>query len=117
MTLEPGSLVLVPFPFTNLKSAKRRPAVVLSSRSYNAGSRHVVVCGVTSNLANSSHSVLISQRDMAEGKLLVDLRVKADKVLSIEQAIVGKKVGRLRDAVMRRVYAELLSILPQQTEP
>lgn len=110
--LEPGAIVLLPFPYTNLKASKVRPAVVLSRREYNAASHDVVVCGMTSNLANAAHSVLVSQRDLAEGTLLADSRVKADKVQTLDQSIVRKQIGRLRPATLQQVYRELFALFP-----
>lgn len=112
MTLEPGTIVLVPFPFSNLRSSKQRPALVLSRTDYNRTSHDVLVCALTSNLADSSHSVLVSQRDMAAGTLAADSRVKADKVATLEQSIIRKSVGRLRPSTLQLVYAELLAVLP-----
>jgi mRNA interferase MazF len=112
MTLEPGALVLVPFPYTNLRSTKNRPAVVLSSSEYNAARRDVLVCGVTSNLANAAHSVLVSQRDLAQGHLMADSRIKADKLVTLQQSIVRKRLGRIKPGVLARVYRELAAVLP-----
>jgi mRNA interferase MazF len=36
MTYEFGEVVLVPFPFTNQSTQKKRPAIVISSSEYNA---------------------------------------------------------------------------------
>lgn len=44
-------LVLVPFPFTDLSSTKRRPALIVSPDIYNAG-KDVVIAYVTSKLAS-----------------------------------------------------------------
>lgn len=113
MTLEPGHVVLVPFPFSNLRSAKQRPALVLSRADYNSSSPDVIVCALTSNLAASGHSVLVSQRDMAQGTLAADSRVKVDKLATLEQSIVRKTVGKLRPAALQQVLRELATLLPK----
>ena len=47
--LEQGSIVLIPVPFTNLSSEKRRPVIVISSNDYNATGLDIIVVAVTSN--------------------------------------------------------------------
>ena len=116
MTFEPGTIVLVPFPFTNLKSNKRRPAVVVSSRAYNARNPDAWCCAMTSNLDNTAHSVLVSQRDLGEGRLPVDSRIKADKLATLELGMM-KAIGRLRPATLSQLYKELLAILPAEARP
>ncbi len=43
-----GDIVLVHYPFTDLSSLKKRPAIVLSSRTYAAQSGDVVLMPLTS---------------------------------------------------------------------
>lgn len=106
MKLDPGDLVLVPFPFTDLTSVKTRPALVLSNATYNASSGDVILCGVTSNLTNSAHSVLLQQRDMERGKLAATSRAKADKIVTLNQSIVRRKVGRVKATAFAQVMKE-----------
>ena len=47
-TYDPGDIVLVRFPFTDLSSAKQRPALVLSSSHYQKALGDVVVLALTS---------------------------------------------------------------------
>jgi mRNA interferase MazF len=111
MTYEPGDLVLVPFPFTDLTGAKRRPVLVLSSRDFNARSQDFIVCGVTSNLSNAAHSVLIDGDDLAKGRIPAPSRIKVAKIASLLQSLALRTVGRVKPEVLTRVRKELLSIL------
>lgn len=45
----PGDIVVVPFPFTDCRATKRRPALVCSSREFNRESRHLVLAMVTTS--------------------------------------------------------------------
>lgn len=56
MTFEFGDVVLVPFPFTNQRASKKRPAVVVSNRVYNTARPDLVVMAITSQLRPSSGS-------------------------------------------------------------
>jgi mRNA interferase MazF len=49
MTPRQGDIVLVPVPFTDLSSRKRRPVVVLSANAYNDAAPDVIVVAMTSN--------------------------------------------------------------------
>jgi mRNA interferase MazF len=48
-----GDIVLVPFPFTDQSATKKRPAVVISSPTYNAARPDLVIMAVTSQLRPS----------------------------------------------------------------
>ena len=44
-------VVVVPFPFTEKLSSKRRPALILSNSSFNSSHDHVLLCMITSTRA------------------------------------------------------------------
>jgi mRNA interferase MazF len=111
-TPEAGEIVLVPFPFTDLSAQKSRPALVLTTSAYNAGGRDLMVCGITSNLANAAHSVLLSQADMERGTLPKPSRVKVDKVVTLQQSIVRKRIGRVKAHAMAQVMKEFETLFP-----
>lgn len=50
MAHQRGEVVLVPFPFTDLRGVKVRPAVVVSSLLYHATEPDLLPAAVTSNL-------------------------------------------------------------------
>lgn len=49
-----GDIVLIPVPFTDLTSCKRRPVIVISSDHYNTSGPDMVVVAMTSNPALDS---------------------------------------------------------------
>ncbi|MGB0653333.1 MAG: type II toxin-antitoxin system PemK/MazF family toxin [Thermoplasmatota archaeon] len=104
--LAPGDLVLVPFPYTDLSATKTRPALVLSPRHLNQGP-DVVVCAMTSNLANADASVLLEPGDLASGRLPRASRAKVTKLATLQQSMVRRRFGRLKPAPMDQVRKEL----------
>jgi len=114
MKPEPGEIVLVPFPFSDLSSAKLRPTLVLSSTDYNRHSQDVIVCGITSNLSNADRSVLVTSRDLSRGRLVADSRIKVDKIASLDQGMIRKSVGHLRPAVLDRVMIEFFALFKRR---
>ena len=55
MNYEKWSIVLVPFPFTDLSAAKKRPALIISPNNYNEY-QDVIIAFVTSKL-NIQHRI------------------------------------------------------------
>jgi mRNA interferase MazF len=45
-----GDIILVPFPFTDQTSTKKRPAVVISSEEYNSSRADLIIMAITSRL-------------------------------------------------------------------
>ena len=48
MSFEPLDVVVVPFPFTDRRTAKRRPALVVSSASFNQAHEQSILAMITS---------------------------------------------------------------------
>lgn len=89
----PGDIVVVPFPFTDRRAAKRRPALVCSSRAFNDASGHVVLAMVTS----SDHLAWpgdVRLQDHAAAGLPVPSTVRW-KLFTLEQAFLLRRSGAL----------------------
>jgi mRNA interferase MazF len=94
MPFEFGDVVLVPFPFTSHIASKKRPAVVVSNRTYNVAKPDVVVMAITSQLRpGSGHGELWVSQWQAAG-LLKPSAVKP-VFATIEQALVIRQLGKL----------------------
>ena len=95
MPFDFGDVVLVPFPFTNQTVSKKRPAVVVSNRSYNDSRPDVVVMAVTSQARPGSADVGVTQWQAAG--LLKPSVIKL-VVATLERSLVIRKLGSLDPA-------------------
>jgi mRNA interferase MazF len=89
-----GDIVLVPFPFSDQTTTKKRPAVVISSSRYNAISKDIIIMAVTSQIEKSFDVGSCRIKDWKEANLLKPSAIKP-ALSSIEQALVMKKLGAL----------------------
>ena len=112
--LRRGEIVLIPIPFTDLTSSKKRPVLILSSNSYNESTEDIIVAAITSNLDNATHAVKITNDDLADGKLLLDSCVRADKLYTLSQTIAIKKFGIVNDSILEAVTENILNIFDSE---
>jgi mRNA interferase MazF len=94
MSFEFGDVVLVPFPFTSQTASKKRPAIVVSSRAYNAAKPDVVVMAVTSQLRASATLGEVWVQDWKGAGLLKPSAIKP-VFATLEQALVIRQLGAL----------------------
>ena len=101
-----GDIVLVPFPFTDLTSSKRRPALVVSPDGFNDHSQDLVVAAITSQ-PSDEYAVAIEQVDCIDGMLPKRSVVKLAKVFTIHSTLVIRKLCGVREEKLAAVLAEL----------
>jgi mRNA interferase MazF len=101
--LSQGDIVLIPIPFSDLTSQKRRPVLILSNNDYNQRFQDVIVAAITSNVIDREYQVIVTNEEMAEGELKVISAVRADKIYTLSQSIVIKKFGKVQPIVLLNV--------------
>ncbi len=90
-----GDIVLVSFPFTDLTSSKRRPALIISPDSFNAAGEDLVLVAITSRITDDPNVVHLSGADFSEGWLPKKSIVKTTKLFTIHSSLIVKKVCTL----------------------
>ena len=98
-----GEIVLIPMPFTDLTSARRRPAIVISNDTYNRTTIDMVVVGMTSLLSPTPHSFTLTTKDLAAGVLNHPGKVRVDKIYTLSQNIIVKTFGKVNAATLDRI--------------
>jgi len=106
-----GDIVIVPFPFSNLTAVRQRPVLILSKSAYSKECEDIITCGITSNLKDSKYSVLIDNFNLIEGSIPVKSRIKIDKLFTLEQSIVIKKIARINKETFKKVRQEFLDLI------
>ncbi len=91
-----GDILLIPIPFSDLTTNKKRPVLVLSNTKYNSKTSDIVVTAITSNIEDKEYSVLVTQNDLSDGELLVDSLIRVDKIYTLSKNIVLKKFGHVK---------------------
>ncbi len=107
---EQGAIVLIPVPFTDLSSQKKRPVVIISSDDYNRTGLDVIVVAMTSRPAVAPYGFQITTTDLIQGSLNRPGTVRVDKVYTLAKAIIVKNFGKVSPAVIERIRRLLDSI-------
>jgi len=105
-----GNIVLVPFPFTDQTTTKKRPAIVVSSAAYHRDRRDLIVMAVTSRTRDESGIGEYNVEGWRIAGLLMPSVVKPI-LATVDRDLVLRRLGTLprgdRTAV-RRSLSEIL---------
>lgn len=105
--LEQGDLVLVPVPFSDLSSQRRRPVIVISNTAYNRRTADVIVVAMTSNPQPVDYSFTITSSDLTHGALNRPGKVRVDKIFALAQSTILRTFGRVNRATLERIGQHL----------
>ena len=100
MTPAQGDIVLVPVPFTDLSSQKRRPVIVVSNDDYHRTTLDFVAVALTSQPTSTPYGFPVVGSDLTEGSLRRPSQVRADKVYTLAKSIIVQRFGRVNEAVL-----------------
>ncbi len=104
-----GTVVLTPFPFTDLSGRKVRPALVVSRSDRR--DKDVILAFITSKpmpvLSNSDLLVEESQSDFGGTGLKTGSVVRLDKLVTVEVSLILGELGVFSDALLGAVDAGL----------
>ena len=101
-----GDIVLVSFPFTDLSSSKRRPALVVSPDTFNDRMQDLVLAAITSQLTDD-RLLTIERDNCVDGSLPQTSVVKPTKLFTIHSTLVIKKICALRTEKLQAVLTEI----------
>ena len=106
-TLAAGSVVLVPFPFSDLSQSKRRPAVVLAATERGDW----ILCQVTSKSYADARDVELTDADFEHGSLRLISYARPAKLFTAHESLLVAEVGVLRAESLKKITDEVVSVI------
>jgi len=104
---DPGDLVLIPVPFSDLSSTKRRPVIVLTSPDSQGD---FVACPITSR-SGWTFGHLLTSSDLTDGALPLASWVRTDKVVTLHVGLVVRRFGRVTEPFRMAIASEVCRFL------
>ena len=105
--MQRGDVVIVDYPYASGGARKRRPAVVVQTDRNNQRLTNTIVVGITSNISRVYEPTqLLIRVASSEGKqsgVITDSAVTCENILTVEKALISRKVGSLPPAAMRQL--------------
>jgi len=104
-----GDVVVVPFPFSDLTYAKKRPALVIAELDGN----DIILCQITSQQIKDSYALTIEDKDFDIGTLKQESNIRPNRIFTADSHIVLYSVGHLKSKKVREVINKIIEILQQ----
>lgn len=108
-TYEAFDVVVVPFPFTDRNSNKRRPALVLSIGDFHRKTGHLVLAMITSAAQSSWPNDVVLQEWKRIG--LPHASIVRSKLFTLDERLVLRRVGALEPQDREHVIQALQKCL------
>lgn len=101
-----GSIVVVPFPFSDLSQSKLRPAVVLAS----VGRSDWILCQTTSNRYGDSTAIELTKNDFSRGALRVTSCARPGKLFTAHESLITVEVGELSPLTFNKIREAVIAL-------
>ncbi|MEQ1627630.1 MAG: type II toxin-antitoxin system PemK/MazF family toxin [Nitrospira sp.] len=107
MACKPGDLVLIPFPYSDLQAAKKRPVMVLTPPD-----RHADFIGLAiTSVEQQNTAFQIGPTHLVQGALPKPCWIRFDKVFTLSESSIVKTFGAVSPQTIQAVLQGLCSVV------
>ncbi|MBU2446188.1 MAG: type II toxin-antitoxin system PemK/MazF family toxin [Bacteroidetes bacterium] len=107
MSTEEKGISLLPFPFSDLTQAKRRPALFISVLEGD----DMIFCQITSKATSDHYAILLENEDFEMGGLKQPINVRPNRIFTADSHIVLYKVGQLKVNKLNSIIEKVIEII------
>ncbi|MEG3844321.1 type II toxin-antitoxin system PemK/MazF family toxin [Microcoleus sp. herbarium14] len=104
-----GDVIVVPFPFSDLTEAKRRPALVIATLAGN----DIILCQITSQRIADRYAITLESSDFREGGLNQTSNIRPNRLFTADREIILYKAGQLKTEKLNEAIAKIVEIIQQ----
>jgi len=102
-----GDVVVVPFPFSDLSRAKRRPALVLATMRGG----DLILCQITSRTVADGYAVALDETDFRSGSLRKPSNIRPNRLFTADGNLILYRAGQLAPEKTTQAIDALVAIL------
>lgn len=102
-----GEIVVLDFPFSDLRQFKRRPALIIKVLR----GEDLIICQITATSKEKSVEIPLINKDFDKGGLKKDSFVRIDKITTIKNTRIKYKIGLLKLEKFREILEKLCDFL------
>ena len=101
-----GDVVIVPFPFSDLSQAKRRPALIVA----NLTGDNLILCQITSKANFDNYAIRVTNVDFITGGLNRNSNIRPNRLFTADRGIILYKAGQLKVKMVKKVTDRIIDI-------
>jgi len=102
-----GDVVIVPFPFSDLTQAKRRPALIVTVLEGD----DLILSQITSQFIKDNYAISVEVKDFEEGGLQQKSNVRPNRLFTADSHIVLYRIGNLKKDKMDEIINKIIEIV------
>lgn len=102
-----GDVVVIPFPYSNLRGSKRRPALVITP----AEGDDLILGAITAQPGRVINSIGITSNDFTSGSLNRNSYVRIEKLFTAELSLILSHCGKLKQSKIDEIINELINFI------
>ncbi len=102
-----GEVVVIPFPFSDLTQAKRRPALILTELEGD----DLILCQITSQAIKDKYAIPLNDGNFETGGLKKSSNVRPNRIFTADAHLVLYRIGNLKAEKLAEVIERVIEII------
>ena len=98
MKFKKYDILLVNFPFSDFKTKKIRPALIIKSLE----GENTILCQITTKKRGISKYEVRLNKKSCEGNIRFDSNIYLDMIFTLHESLIVNKIGRIKDEFVKK---------------